>query len=230
MFELETLMGRITVLLAGLGGGASVIMVCYAGLQWILSGGDPQGMAKAKMGLLGALGGLIVVGLGFVSPVVVNEVVIEPVGGVGVVMELGLDCDDVLRRQLVFQRAASNAERMNMVIREVQATKVECALGVWNAHVDDSGYSVAVGKNTPNVGGPCFSTPPEVGAAAKVGDLIVPAGLRIQGNRDLAAREASGRDRENNIIVYWGDGRRRPNDEAGCWLYVASLRTWESGH
>ena len=45
-----------------------------------------------------------------------------------------------------------------------------------------------------------------------------------------AARESSGRDADNNIIVYWGDGSRKPADGAGCWLYVARLRTWDSNY
>ena len=38
---------------------------------------------------------------------------------------------------------------------------------------------------------------------------------------------SSGRDSENNIIVYWADEvAERPSDAASCWLYFARLRSW----
>ena len=37
-------------------------------------------------------------------------------------------------------------------------------------------------------------------------------------------RSTSGRDSENNIIVYFGDERRRSYDGARCWLYASGIR------
>ena len=230
MSELGLLLGGVTRLLIIVGGGVCTIMVGYAGIMWMMSGGDPQGMAKAKMALLGALGGLVVVGLGFILPWIVSSTVVQPAGGVAFDIDVGVDCDAVLRGQLVFQRGASDAGRMNMVVREVQVKRVECAPVVWNPFVDDNGYSVVVGRGTPSMAGACFSTPPELGGEAKVGDLLVPRGLRRQNDLSLEARPNSGRDSENNIIVYWGDGVRRPSDEAACWLYVDRLGIWSSGY
>ena len=64
MSELGLLRAALPGLLIIVGGGVCTIMVGYAWIMWMMSGGDPQGMAKAKMALLGALGGLVVVGLG----------------------------------------------------------------------------------------------------------------------------------------------------------------------
>ena len=236
MDELGNVTGSITRLIAAIGGGASAIMVAYAGFQWILSGGDPQGMAKAKMGLIGALGGLVVVGLAFIVPMIVSRAVIEPVGGVAVRSEVGFDCDHTLKRQLVFQRGASDADRMNVVIKQIQSTRgAECPSDVWNPQVDDEGFKGAGGGDKTTG---CFSeTESKAGTsdedkatvrAAKVGDTLVPRGLRQQNDLGLPAREASGRDRENNIIVYWShDAERRPASQAACWMYAARLSLWE---
>ena len=238
MDELGNVTGSIARLIAAIGGGASAIMVCYAGLQWILSGGDPQGMAKAKMGLIAALGGLVVVGLAFIVPMIVSRAVIEPVGGVAVRSEVGFDCDQVLKRQLVFQRGASDSARMNVLIKQVQSTRgSECPSDLWNPLVDDDGMkSKTIGSD--DVAG-CFSaneaatpgadaTKQEAVRGAKVGDTLVPRALRQKNDLGEPAREASGRDNENNIIVYFSHlADRRPASQAACWMYAARLSLWE---
>lgn len=235
MDELGNVTGSVTRLLAAVGGGVSAIMVCYAGLMWMLSGGDPQGMAKAKMGFMGALGGLVVVGLAFIVPMIVSRAVIEPVGGVAVNSEVGFDCDHVLKRQLVFQRGASDADRMNVVIKQVQSTRGgECPSDVWNPLVNDEGHKEKTidGKS---VGG-CFGGDELSSAADKVeqvksagvGDTVVPRGLRQQNDLEKPPRLASGRDRDNNIIVYWDhNAERRPASQAVCWMYSDRLSLWE---
>ena len=63
----------------------------------------------------------------------------------------------------------------------------------------------------------------------KVGDQVLPNGLaRPTGTDDeYVPRSTSGRDSENNIIVYWADDvADRPSDAASCWLYFARLRSW----
>ena len=176
MSELGLLLGGVARLVIMVGGGVCTIMVGYAGIMWMTSAGDPQGMAKAKMALLGALGGLVVVGLGFILPWIVTSTVVQPAGGVAFDIDVGVDCDSVLRGQLVFQRGASDAGRMNMVVREVQVKRVECAPVMWNPFVDDAGYSVVVGHGAPSMAGACFSTPPEAGGEAKVGRPAGPEG------------------------------------------------------
>ena len=60
----------------------------------------------------------------------------------------------------------------------------------------------------------------------------MPEGLaRICGHRrdkQYYPRTTSGRDSENNIIVYWADDvAERPSDAASCWLYFSRLRSWD---
>ena len=230
MAEISVVMGAVTRVLVIVGGGLSTVMVAYAGIMWMTSGGDPQGMSKARMALVGALAGLVMVGIGFIGPRVVHEVVIGPLGGVNLVVDVGLDCDLILREQLIFQRGASDAERMNVVIRAIQNTREGCEREVWDPFVDDKGYSIVVRRGAGSGTGACFGIPAPVGEQAEVGDLLVPRGLRQQNDFKLAARNTSGRDADNNIVVYWGNGSRRPTDSAGCWLYVSRLRVWGSNY
>ena len=230
MAELSLVAGAVARLLVVVGGGLSTVMVAYAGIVWMSASGDPQNVSRARGALIGALGGLVVLGVGFLMPRVVDQVVVGPVGGVVLGTEAGVDCDQLLRDQLIFQRGASTADRMNVVIRNIQSRRRECSREVWDPYVDDIGYTVVIKKGTGSGTGACFSVPPEVGGDAVVGDLSVPRGLRIKNDLDLAARKGSGRDADNNIIVYWGNGSRRPNDSAGCWLYIARLRSWGSNY
>ena len=230
MDEISVVGGSLTRLLAVCGGVLSGVMLAYAGFMWITSEGEPQKVSRARNAFLGAVVGLMITGGSFVLPRALSEVVIEPVGGVTGGVNAGVDCDRVLRRQFVLQRGASTAGRMNVVIGHVQGRWRECSIEVWDPVVDDSGYSVVVGQGVPNTAGACFSTPPERGAAAMVGMFQVPRGLREKKDVGLAARSFSGRDSENNVIVYWGRGDRRPSDGASCWMYVSRARRWFSGY
>ena len=61
----------------------------------------------------------------------------------------------------------------------------------------------------------------------KIGDQDLPEGLARPATNDYYPRTTSGRDSENNIIVYWADEvADRPSDAASCWLYFARLRSW----
>ena len=57
-----------------------------------------------------------------------------------------------------------------------------------------------------------------VGSAAVPADLLDPA-------RD-APRLDSGRDRDNDVIVYFSNPSSVLADGASCWLYVARLSRW----
>ena len=230
MHEVSALASSVTRLLVVTGGVVAGITLAYAGFMFMTSQGDPQRVSRAKNAFLGALVGLLVSGGAFVLPKAVSEVVIEPVGGVGADFQSGVDCDRMLREQLVFQRGASTSKRMNVVIKRIQGQQRECEEGVWAPFVDDSGYSVVLGRGVPNTAGACFNTPPQMGTLARVGGYQVPGGLRKKKDLKLAARSFSGRDAENNVIVYWGQGDRRPSDGSACWMYVSRARRWFSGY
>ena len=234
MEELLSVGTNIATLVAILVGVVSGIVVAYAGFLYATAAGDPQKTGIAKNAFIGAFIGLIVAGLAFIGPRIVTDLVIKPVGGIGVETQRGLNCDGILRNQFIFQRGASTADRMNVVVSQIQSQHSECASDVWAPKVVDHG---GTGGDAEGV---CFSTTP--GAAAgpfvaagvdaitiKVGTELVPKSLlRKVGTTDkYKPRAESGRDSENNIIVYFSKSAGgRPSDGASCWLFYARLKQW----
>ena len=121
MEELSTIFGNVGLLVAALAGGISLVMFGFAGIQYMTAQGDPQGMSRAKMSVIGAVVGMAIAGLAFVMPTIISRLIIEPAGGERIVSDSTTDCDQLLRNQLVFQRGASTYGRMNEVIRQIQA-------------------------------------------------------------------------------------------------------------
>ena len=158
MEELATIMGNVARLLAIVGGGLSAVAVCYAGIMWMTASGDPNKMGQARMALMGAVGGLVIVGIAFIVPRIISQAVIEPVGGVSLQSDVGLDCDRVLRNQLIFQRGASTAAKMNVVIRQIQAQRDECTSESWDPTVNDAVTGGAAAANK------CFAAVPSATA------------------------------------------------------------------
>ena len=66
MDDISNVMGNITRMLAIFGGGLAAVAIAYVGIQWMLASGDPQKMAQVRMGVIGAVGGLILVGVSFI--------------------------------------------------------------------------------------------------------------------------------------------------------------------
>ena len=218
MEELSTIFNNVGILVAALAGGISLVMFGFAGIQYMTAQGDPQGMSKAKMSVIGAVVGLAIAGLAFVMPGIISRLIVEPAGGQNVAGDsVGANCDQLLKNQLVFQRGASTAGRMGEVIRQIQATRDNCVSEMWDPTVLDANSFGTTG---------CWAAAPVQGA--QVGDLTVPRGL-FDGAATPKVRGTSGRDSDNNIIVYWssGDG---PSDNAVCWMYVSRLNNWDENY
>ena len=213
---IQNIFGSLTRLLVIVGAGVSTVSICFAAFQWMTAQGDPQGVNKARMGLMGAVGGLILVGTAFIIPRVIGETVIEQVGGVSVTVEASQDCDEILRQQFVFQRNASTMQRMQAVIGRVQSQHREtCSVDIWDPVVMDVDLSATPPlSNCPSAG---------VSSTTDVGGQPIPSGLQQPGESQL--RFASGRDRDNNIIVRW-EAANPPTDNSKCWMYVSSLDRW----
>ena len=155
---------------------------------------------------------------------------IRPVGGVGIERAAAINCDSVFRNQLVFQRGASTADRMNVLVSQIQSQHQECNPEVWNPVVID------LDNNASSPAGKCFSDtagtlPPAAATMPTIGAQVIPTSV---GNAASATtywvQKESGRDSENNILVYFSDAEsNRPSDGASCWLYYARLRTWHHG-
>ena len=230
MEELSSVIGNVARLVAMVAGGLSTLAFCYAGILWMMSSGDPQKTGQARLALIGALGGLVIVGIAFIVPRVISQAVIEPVGGVAISSDVGLNCDGVLRSQMIFQRGASTAANMNVVVSQIQAQRQECPPDVWDPTVVDMPAVAVVGSNCWDGAAPAATGVASTGGAlGKVGASQVPRGLRIGNEDDGLVRALSGRDSDNNIIVYWSP-TNRPSDGGKCWLYVSRLRTWSENY
>ena len=224
MAELMSVFTNIGRLVAFGVGGVSIIVIAYAGFQYATASGDPQKVGQAKNAFIGAFIGMLIASLAFIGPRILTDVVIKPVGGVAMEQDVGLNCDGVLKNQIIFQRAASTADRMNIVIAQIQNNQNECASDIWNPEV--IGESSA-DKNQ------CWNSTARVTEKSdkQVDGVDVPAGLKTGSGDDAKPRGASGRDNENNILVYWApDSANRPADQASCWLYLARLRVWHHNY
>ena len=235
MQELTSVGTSIATLIAILVAVASTAVVAWAGWQYVTAAGDPQALGKAKQTLIGAFIGLGIAGLAFIGPRIFIDLVIKPVGGVSIETETGLNCDSVFRNQLTFQRGASTADRMDTLVSQIQSQQQECDAEVWDPDVVDltplAGTTPAIG-NCYGTAGAVLATAAAQDAAASslaVGDSDMPFGLliRTSGADTYNGRLKSGRDSENNIIVYFDlDVANRPSDGASCWLYYARLKQW----
>ena len=146
-----TVFNRFGLLIAVVGGGISLVMFGFAGVQYMMAQGDPQAMGRAKGAFIGALVGSAIVGLAFIIPGIISRVIIEPSGGAALQVDTGDDCDQLLRNQLKFQRAASTEGRMNEVIRSIQNQRDSCVVELWDPEVDDDTY-----RTTATVTEGCF--------------------------------------------------------------------------
>ena len=214
--------GGIGRVVAIFGGVLSAVFVAYAGIQWMTATGDPQKMSQARMSLVGAVVGLIIVGVAFLIPGVISELVIEPAGGIAVEAQQGTDCDGIFRRQLVVQRAVSRPEHMNYLIARIQGSRDECRAGFWNPFVHLTSLTPAV---------PCLDVLTGTASATNphtIGGVVVPSGLLTS---SYLPRGRSSRDSNNDIIVHFRlvPESSVPSDGAVCWLYDGTLDIWVSG-
>ena len=228
--ELVNIGVSITTVLAIIVGVVAGIMVAYAGLMYATAAGDPQKTGIARNAFIGAFIGSIIAGVAFIGPRIVADMVIKPVGGITVEMDVGLNCDGILRNQLVFQRGASTADRMNVVIAQIGSQHSDCASDVWDPEVIDIGGTPLVGKcYSATAGNLPDSTSLADTSNIVVGDQAVPTSLLRKGTANYKPRDSSGRDSDNNVVVYFSDTlSKRPSDGASCWLYFARLKTWHA--
>ena len=230
MQELMSIGTSIATVVAVLVGVVSTVMVAYAGLMYATAAGDPQKTGMAKNAFIG----LIIAGVAFIGPRIVTDMVIKPVGGIAVETEAGLNCDGILRNQLVFQRGASTSDRMNVVIAQIQSQHPECASDVWDPEVVD-----IVSTGTPLIG-KCYSATagnlPDSTSLTDtsnlvVGDQAMPTSLLRKGATKYKPRASSGRDSDNNVLAYFSDTlSKRPSDGASCWLHYSRLKTWHANY
>ena len=213
MAKVETILylfGGIANMVAVAGGAVAAIFIGWAGIQWMMASGDPQKMSHARSSVIGVLVGLVLLGASFLIPDAINQRLIRPATGVSLESVVGLDCDRMLKNQLVRQRTASDWQKMGVVVRRVQASREECNAAVWApviTRIRSGGWSRCNG--------------------VEIGQTDVPRGLQEPG-ASTVVKNTTSRDAKNNIIVYFGaNPNERPSDGAWCWLYSSRLKIWD---
>ena len=238
MDEITSLFGNLARLFAFIGGGITTIAVCYAGILWMTSGGDPQKTSQARTALFAAIGGAVIVGIAFLVPRILGETVVEPVGGTLGGVQQAQDCDGILRSQLVFQTNANNATRFNQLITQIQTTRAEdCAAEVWDPEVVDltlstvasspTGYPTLYAAGT-NIPSSCYM--PYPGSLPTLAGQGVPDSFKngATGTPTSHLHPTPRRDSQGNILVHFHKDKP-PSDSAPCWFHNGRLGVWVSG-
>ena len=149
-----------------------------------------------------------------------------------------LVCDETLLIHLVFQRTANTTERINNLIGTLQSRLPQCSPQNWNPVAVDAWQHTRPAPTNPatepGTVHPCFQFQQDPrtgridGAFATVGTQKVPTGLRRDGLPEGDVQTTSGRDQENNILVYWSpDPTKRPHSNAHCSMYTTIPKRWE---
>ena len=72
--DLSNLISNTINLFFAIGGIAFTIMIIWGAVEWILSGGDKEGIAKARKRITTSIIGLVVLSLTFVITIVVGQI------------------------------------------------------------------------------------------------------------------------------------------------------------
>ena len=218
MEQIITIVNMTARFVAILGGALTAIFVVYSGILWITAAGDPQKIMAARNALMGCVVGVIIIGMGFMIPGVISRWIIQPAGGLTVDAAISVDCDRMLREQLVYQRNARKVENMqNLVYRVQLRNDGHCSRSLWSP--------VIVPESDTGIPRGCVTTvPPPDG-----GDFIGPIKLPLSGVGNKTSRLPGG-----NILVLFREDTntlaRQPADGAICWFYHAEFDVWGSGY
>ena len=250
MEEIAGIFNSIGLVLTAILGGFGVISLSVAALLYMNAHGDPQQVNKAKTAAIGAIIGLIMGGMAWVLPGIISRAIVEPSGGQSLTTSGSVQgCDQIFKSQLVAQQQINTAARMNELISTIQNTRDECRPDTWNPEVHDLKATLfdkieANGVDKQECiskGATAFVAKDATTASAKlkdaaIGGIGVPIGLRQAGGQDNVPISTSGRDRDNNILVYFFNEKSKdsregsaPGDGSVCWLYLARASAWASG-
>ena len=127
---------------------ASILTMGIAGLLFAVAHGDSRKQSAANGCLIGAVVCILLGASAFFVPEAVHATVLRPLGVVPDIQFSGRSCDDTLRHQLVSNRQANTASRMNAVITAVQARYTECGRVHWDPEVSPGACSGTVGGIT----------------------------------------------------------------------------------
>ena len=195
---------------AAVGLAVAAPLFAWGGYLWMTSMGDPNRSAAARNAVISVGIGIIIIGSSFILPRVVGEFVVAPSGGVVFEREPGINCDGMLRQQLIINRTASTPSRMNFLVERIQGRFEDCNAAFWAPKVRELDHNNVTG---------CYDT-----GKNSIAGVEIPKGLE----RGILYRP-SRRDARNNIMVHFSVFEY-PADGSTCWMYVSSLESWVEGY
>ena len=214
MEEFTSAINNLTMLLIIIGGSIFTLCVAVGAILYMTAAGDPHKQQIARGALVSSLLGVVILAMSPIAPRVLSRFVIEPSGGQALDRVGQAGCDRTLRSALVTQRGVSTDDRVNSMIRQIQAQRrSDCSTDSWDPVVEDS----KVG-NTSDPS--CIKA---AGDHGSVGDTAIPKSL---GNAAENDTDGIARDADGNILVLF-DTSKRPTDGSQCWLYLSSADIWD---
>ena len=184
-------------------------MFAWGGYLWMTSMGDPNRSAAARNAVISVCIGIVVIGCSLLLPRAISEFVVAPSGGMVLEQESGINCDGLLRKQLVVNRAASTPSRMDFLVRRIQAGFEDCSESFWSPEVRLHSHGSVEG---------CYD----------VGDGSI-SGVKIPAGLERGLYRPSRRDANNNIMVHFTVSGP-PSDNSLCWMYINALDVWVEGY
>ena len=220
MEQIITIVNMTARFVAILGGALTAIFVVYSGILWITAAGDPQKIMAARNALMGCVVGVIIIGMGFMIPGVISRWIIQPAGGLTVDAAISVDCDRMLREQLVYQRNARDAAAMqNLVYRVQLRNDGHCSRALWSPVISSANYHWNFG---------CHDD-----ANKTIGVVRLPdAFISTTDNPTILAQTKRLRD-GHILVIFELDSPTtdsQPADGAICWFYHAEFEVWASGY
>ena len=236
MEEISSVINNVARLILYAGGSVFTIAVCVAGFFYMTAFGDPQKQNVARGALVGAFVGIMIMGVSFLAPRVISNMVLEPAGLAGLANVEAGGCDGTLRKALVTHRSVGHGAQVNRMVATIHAQRAaDCGRDVWMPFVlvngavpPGSSAALTTGGFNANCG--IQSTVATV-PSADIGNTEIPMSLfyvarsRQVGNTTNPYGSFA-RDAKGNILIQF-HGNFRPTNGAECWLYVAEAGYWD---
>ena len=119
----------------------------WGGYLWMTSMGDPNRSAAARNAVVSVGIGIIIIGSSFILPRVIGEFVVAPSGGIVFERQPGVNCDGMLREQLMINRTASTPSRMNFLIQRIQSRFEDCNAALWGPKIREDRTHTGMGNS-----------------------------------------------------------------------------------
>ena len=223
MEEFTSAINNLTMLLIIIGGSIFTLCVAVGAILYMTAAGDPHKQQIARGALVSSLLGVVILAMSPIAPRVLSRFVIEPSGGQALDRVGQAGCDRTLRSALVTQRGVSTDDRVNSMIRQIQAQRrSDCASETWDPQVAAGEVGAASDA--------CLfkDAPSSTESYGTIGSTLIPRSL---GSAAASDGDGIARDADGDILVMFhvpaSGVAKRPTDGAKCWLYLANADIWD---